>query len=83
VKIHVDTRLCSGQARCWATAPDTYQLNDDGYHDSEEFEVAPGELAAASRGALACPEHAITIVDDAGAEVPESGLRANAGLPAS
>jgi len=83
MKIHVDTRACSGHARCWATAPDVYRLNDDGYNDSDDYEVGPDQLAAASRGALACPERAITIVDGTGAEVTESGLRAYAGLPVS
>lgn len=83
MKIHVDTRACSGQARCWATAPDVYRLNDDGYNDSEDYEVEPDELAEASRGALACPEHAIRLVDDTGAEVAEADLRARAGLSVS
>jgi ferredoxin len=83
MKIHVDTRVCSGQARCWATAPDFYRLNDDGYNDSSDCEVVPRDLAQASRGVLACPERAITLLDDAGAEVTEAGLRGYAGLPVS
>lgn len=83
MKVHVDTRACSGQARCWATAPDVYQLNDDGYNDSEAYEVAPEELAEAARGALSCPERAITLVDSDGSEATESDLRAYAGLPVS
>jgi ferredoxin len=83
MKVHVDTRACSGQARCWSTAPDVYRLNDDGYNESDDYEVTADELAEASRGALACPEHAIRLVDDNGAEVTEADLRGYAGLPIS
>jgi len=80
MKLRVDTSLCSGQARCWATAPGIYQLDDNGYNVSEGRELVPSEFAEASRGALACPEGAITVLDGTGAEVPESALRAYAGL---
>ncbi len=83
MKVHVDTRACSGQARCWATAPGIYQLNDDGYNDSEDCEVGPDALAEASRGALACPEHALKLIDSTGSEVSELDLRTFAGLPVS
>jgi ferredoxin len=83
MKIHVDTRACSGHARCWATAANVYRINDDGYNDSDDYEVGPDELADASRGALACPEHAITLVDRAGNEVTEADLRTYADLPVS
>ena len=64
MRVKVDTALCSGHARCAAVAPRVYVLNDDGYNDTPET-VIPAELEdEARRGARACPERAITLVDD-------------------
>jgi ferredoxin len=64
VKILVNTKLCSGHARCVAVAPHVYVLNDDGYNETPEMTV-PTELEAeARRGARACPERAITIIEE-------------------
>ena len=48
MKIRVDTNLCSGQARCNATAPKVFHLNDEGYNDSDDTDVADHDLADAS-----------------------------------
>jgi ferredoxin len=80
VKIRVDTTICSGQARCAAAAPAVYSLDDEGYNSTDEREVADAQLADASRGALACPEGAITLLDDDGAVVTEDRLLRLAGL---
>jgi ferredoxin len=80
VRIRVDTDICSGQARCNATAPHVYVLNDEGYNDSDDTDVSEGDLADASRGALACPEGAITLVDAEGTALSEAELRSLAGL---
>ena len=80
MRIRVDTDLCSGQARCNATAPGIYALNDEGYNDTDDTEVHDRDLVAASRGALACPEGAITLVDADGVALPEAELRRLAGL---
>jgi ferredoxin len=64
MRIKVDTGLCSGHARCVAVAPDVYVLNDDGYNVTPEIEVAKGREEQARRGARACPELAITVVED-------------------
>ncbi len=61
MKITIDSTKCSGHARCWAAAPDVFELDDAGYALPYEGEV-PAELAAAAQeGALACPERAITV----------------------
>jgi ferredoxin len=80
VKIRVDTDICSGQARCNATAPHVFVLNEEGYNDTDDTEVSEADLADASRGALACPEGAITIVDADGTPLSEAELRRLAGL---
>jgi ferredoxin len=80
VKIRVDTTICSGQARCAAAAPAVFSLDAEGYNDTRETEIANAQLADASRGVLACPESAITLLDDDGIEVGEAALRRFAGL---
>jgi|GEM_PF-225370 len=75
MKIRVDTESCSGQARCAAVAGDVYELDDVGYNATSEKAVGEGALASACRGALACPEGAITIVDDDGNPLDEKQLR--------
>jgi ferredoxin len=61
MKLEVNKALCSGHARCAATAPEIYELDDNGFNALTVLEV-PAELEeAAIRGADACPERAITI----------------------
>jgi ferredoxin len=55
---------CSGHARCAAVAPQIYRLDDDGYNTVGEQEVSPGDEEMARRGARACPERAIEILED-------------------
>ncbi len=61
MKIAVDKDRCTGHARCYATAPDVYQLDDLGYCAITELTVPPELEQQASAGAGACPERAITI----------------------
>ncbi len=63
MKIRIDRQKCVGNARCFAAAAQLYPLDDNGYIDSDGFEVAPEHEALARRGARACPERVITIVD--------------------
>jgi ferredoxin len=66
VKIVIDEALCHGHARCNALAPDVYELDDVGYADDRgkgERDVASEQEQAARRGAEACPEGAIRIID--------------------
>jgi ferredoxin len=61
MRIVVDKNKCSGHARCAATGPDIYELDDLGYVDITELEVPPGLEKQAQDGAAACPERAITL----------------------
>jgi ferredoxin len=64
VRIAVDNGKCSGHARCNATAPRVYPIDDDGYvflHG--ETAVDETLRAQAEAGAAACPERAITVGD--------------------
>ena len=64
VKVIANHALCSGHARCAAVAPEFFELDDDGYVGFEEKEVLPQQEAAARRGVRACPERALTFVED-------------------
>lgn len=64
VKAIVDVGKCSGHARCVAVAPDIFVLDSDGYNDRAQNGVPPGMELVARRGARACPERAITIIED-------------------
>ena len=63
MRVQVDRSRCQGHARCWAEASDLYLLDDDGYSTVDDVEVLPGLEDAARRGAAACPERAISIVE--------------------
>lgn len=65
MKVKADNRLCSGHARCAAVAPQIFLLDDDGYTAITEIDVPPELEALARRGVRACPERALTILDDA------------------
>lgn len=64
MKVIADQTLCSGHARCAAVAPEFFDLNDDGYIAFAEKAVPPELEAAARRGVRACPERALTFVED-------------------
>jgi ferredoxin len=62
MKVTVDKSLCSGHARCYATSPEVFDIDDIGYVVVDETKAVPADLEDAARdGANACPERAITI----------------------
>jgi ferredoxin len=50
-----------GHARCNATAPDVYDLDDDGYVVPFDGEVPAALEPRALAGSRACPERALTV----------------------
>ncbi len=64
LKVRIEKKQCVGNARCHAVAEHLFPLDDDGYIAIEAFEVAPGDEVMARRGARACPERIITIIED-------------------
>jgi len=67
MKIRVSADLCCGAQRCAIVAPEVYTLKD-GFNAlvgaAEAFVVPEGQEAAARRGAKACPESAIKLIED-------------------
>lgn len=67
MKIRVSPDLCCGAQRCAVVAGDVYKLVD-GFNalvGATEDYVVPEELkASAIRGARACPENAIRIIEE-------------------
>ena len=61
MKVRVDQAACSGHARCNATAPSIYKIDDMGYCAITELTVPEGLEEPAEKGAAACPERAITV----------------------
>jgi ferredoxin len=64
MKIRIEKAACVGNARCAAVAPDLYPLDDDGYIATEGFDVPAGQESLAQRGARACPERIIFIIEE-------------------
>lgn len=64
MKIRIEKAQCVGNARCKAVSEHLYPLDDDGYIATDGFDVPAGEETAARRGARACPERVITVIDD-------------------
>ena len=61
MKVSVDREKCTGHALCQAAGPGVYVLDELGFNVTPAGEV-PAELAErARRGAMSCPESAITI----------------------
>ncbi|MET0587485.1 MAG: ferredoxin [Novosphingobium sp.] len=67
MKIRIEKAQCVGNARCHAVAEHLYPLDDEGYIAIEGFDVPEGEEQRARRGARACPERIIFVVEDEGA----------------
>jgi ferredoxin len=62
MQVHIELEQCEGHGLCAATAPDLYELNDDGYADKADIDVPENLIDHAESGASACPMHAIKIV---------------------
>ncbi|MBE9373299.1 ferredoxin [Saccharopolyspora sp. HNM0983] len=61
MKITIDTATCSGHARCAATAPEVYELDESGFALPIDDAVPDALADEAREGAMACPERAIRV----------------------
>jgi ferredoxin len=62
MRIEVDYNVCADHGQCAITAPDIFQIDDEGHL---VFEANPEDIfrSDAEDAAGACPERAITIFD--------------------
>lgn len=70
MKIIADIKKCCGHARCANVDETLFVLDDNGYIAVSEIIVPLGQETLGRRGARACPERALTIVED---EAPKPG----------
>ncbi len=64
MKVHVDPALCQGHNRCYALAPELFDVDDFGNASEKGDGNVPAELVEQARLAVAnCPEYAITITE--------------------
>lgn len=64
MKIIADITKCCGHARCAAVAESLFVLDDNGYIAIREVQVPPELQSLARRGVRACPERALSLVED-------------------
>jgi len=63
MRLELDLDVCQGHARCWAIAPDLFDLDEAGFARLQVETVPPALEEAARLAAAACPERAIRTVD--------------------
>lgn len=61
MRVEVDRGACAGHGQCSATAPNVYELDDEGFC-LPVGSVAERDEDDAQAGAAACPERAIRTV---------------------
>ena len=62
MQVHVDPEKCQGHNRCYAIAPELFDVDDLGNAHELNDGAVPSELEEKARMAVAnCPEYAITI----------------------
>ena len=65
MKICVDRDKCEGHNRCYALAPELFELDDLGYSTAKNEGRVPAAQEEKARLAVDnCPEYAIEIVED-------------------
>jgi len=62
VRVHVDPAKCQGHNRCYALAPDLFDVDDYGNALERNDGIVPDGMEEKARTAAAnCPEYAISI----------------------
>jgi ferredoxin len=62
MRVHIELDQCEGHGLCAATAPDLYDLDDDGFAAKADLEVPDELIADAESGVSACPMSAIRLL---------------------
>jgi ferredoxin len=58
-EVSIDYASCFGHGRCYSTAPDVFEADDDGRGHVRDGADLAGSEAAISQAVLLCPESAI------------------------
>ncbi len=61
MKVSIDLNKCTGHARCYATDPEIFQVDESGYALRAEVEIPPGREEKARLAVDSCPERAISL----------------------
>ena len=66
MKMQIDPRRCQGHGRCYDLSPGLFGDDEEGYGTVlGDGTVPPGQERAARLAVANCPEHAITLVEEA------------------
>jgi ferredoxin len=75
MRVHVDQEKCQGHNRCFAIAPELFDVDDYGQsHELNDGIVLPDQEDKARLAAANCPEYAI-VIDDGGSEPVVEGAQ--------
>jgi ferredoxin len=62
--VHVDRERCQGHNRCYALAPELFEVDEEGNAHELNDGVVPADLDEKARLAAAnCPEYAISVTE--------------------
>jgi ferredoxin len=65
LKVRVDREKCQGHARCFALAPELFELDEMGNgRERSDGTVAPGLEAKAHLAQANCPELAVEVIEE-------------------
>ncbi len=65
MKVRLNADKCQGHARCYALAPELFDVDEYGQGSVRSADSVPADLEDRARLAVAnCPEFAIEIIDD-------------------
>lgn len=67
-KLIVDLKRCQGHARCYALAPETFAIDDEGYGYVIEGREGSFDEVNVQKAIKNCPERAIVLIEDEGAQ---------------
>jgi ferredoxin len=74
MRVHVDPEKCQGHNRCYALAPELFDIDEYGYSSELNDGVVPEGLEEKARLAVAnCPEYAISIAEGGDGSAASSG----------
>ena len=63
--VHVDADKCQGHNRCYAIAPELFDVDELGYAHELHDGIVPAGMEEKARLAVAnCPEHAIEVKEE-------------------